>query len=265
MTARLAAAAIVCAAVCLTFAHSPGLAHANDDDDSSRDQEARALFEAGRVAFSDGRYDDAMGYFRRAYELSGRPELLYNVGTTADRLRRTDEAVGAFEQFLAEVPESPNRKEVLSRVAILRQDIEEREAREREEARRAEEAGQSGDAQPVPEYGPFEGRRFTWVALGVAVASAGLATYFWVDANRTYDRLAAGCGASGGCTREEIDASGGPRSLTLSRAFLGISLAGLATSVVLYFLEDPARRSARKERNLAVDVGPGSLLVTKRF
>jgi tetratricopeptide (TPR) repeat protein len=267
LTRRLVAAAAV--GIFLLTAGAPMAGRADDEGDSSRDEEARNLFQAGRVAFSDGRYDDAMGYFRRAYELSGRPELLYNVGTTADRLRRTDEAVEAFETFLAEVPESPNRREVESRIAILKQDIEEREAREEEEARRAAEDAQrarSAEAEPPPEYGPFEGRRFTWVALGLSAVTAGLATYFWVDARNTHDDLAAGCGSTGGCTREEINASGGPRSLTLSRAFLGISLAALAGSVVLYFLEDPSRKArSRTDRDLTWGVGPGSFVLEKRF
>jgi tetratricopeptide (TPR) repeat protein len=54
----------------------------------SHDEEARALFQAGRRAFADARYEDALDRFRSAYELSHRPELLYNIGHAADRLRR---------------------------------------------------------------------------------------------------------------------------------------------------------------------------------
>jgi tetratricopeptide (TPR) repeat protein len=237
--------------------------------DAARDEEARNLFQAGRVAFSDGRYDDALSYFEKAYELSGRPELLYNVGTAADRLRRTEQAVAAFEQFLAEVPEdAANRKEVESRVGLLKQELEERRLREEELARReAESAARSEEAPPPPSYGPFEGRRFTWVALGLSAAAAGAATYFFIDQRRAYDRLLEGCGAPGSiCTQEDIDASGGPRSITLYRAFLGVSLGALATAFVLYVLESPARRDAKREKkNLALDVGPGSVMLRGKF
>jgi tetratricopeptide (TPR) repeat protein len=97
-------------------------AHAQAPD-ASRDAEARGLFEAGRAAFNDGRFEDALGYFRRAYELSGRADLLYNIGNTADRLRREGEALDAFEQYLREVPSSPNRREVEGRVRVMREHL----------------------------------------------------------------------------------------------------------------------------------------------
>src|SRR5262245_1460475 len=81
------------------------------------DAEAHALYDAGEVAFHEERFENALDYFQRAYELSHRPELLYNVGTTADRLRHDEEALAAFEQYLAELPTTRNRGEVESRIA----------------------------------------------------------------------------------------------------------------------------------------------------
>ncbi|MFK7998660.1 MAG: hypothetical protein AB8H86_03645, partial [Polyangiales bacterium] len=51
------------------------------------DVEAQARFTAGEIAFSAGRFEDALSDFQRAYELSERPQLLYNIGLTAYRLR----------------------------------------------------------------------------------------------------------------------------------------------------------------------------------
>jgi len=91
---------------------------------STRDAEAHALFQAGRTAYTDGRFEAALGYFRQAYELSHRSELLYNIGQCEDRLRHDAEAVAVFEQFLAAVPETPQRAEVTARLAILRASVE---------------------------------------------------------------------------------------------------------------------------------------------
>ena len=82
--------------------------------------EARALFEAGRNAFEDGRFDAALQRFTEAYALSHRPELLYNIGQAADRLRHDAEAVRAFEQYLELVPDAPNRRRVELRLEALR-------------------------------------------------------------------------------------------------------------------------------------------------
>jgi tetratricopeptide (TPR) repeat protein len=88
---------------------------------SSEDAEARANFEAGRVAFADARFGDALPYFERAYELSERPELLYNIGICRDRLGLDAEALAAFEGYLAAVPDAENRAEVEQRIATARQ------------------------------------------------------------------------------------------------------------------------------------------------
>ncbi|HVK84044.1 MAG TPA: hypothetical protein VM513_08050, partial [Kofleriaceae bacterium] len=50
------------------------------DDAEGVDEEARSLFRAGETAFNAARYADALAHFRRAHELSDRPELLYNIG-----------------------------------------------------------------------------------------------------------------------------------------------------------------------------------------
>jgi tetratricopeptide (TPR) repeat protein len=84
------------------------------------DEEARALYEAGERAFGAGNFERALEHFRRAYELSHRGALLYNIGLTADRLRRDAEALEAFEAFLATGPEASLRASVEARVAVLR-------------------------------------------------------------------------------------------------------------------------------------------------
>jgi len=112
----------------VTGAHTSALAQAAAGQKSSgKDEEARGLFWAGRAAYDQGRYDDALGYFSRSYQLSGRPELLYNIGQAADRLRKDREALDAFTEYLNRVPETPNRETVEARIRLLRRAIEERE------------------------------------------------------------------------------------------------------------------------------------------
>ena len=102
------------------------------------DEAARLLFNTAREAFAAGNYEVALQRFQQAYDLSHRPQLLYNIGTTLDRLRRDRDAVAAFERFLAESdPTSPNRTEVEARVRVLRQAIDE------EDRQRAEAAAQA--------------------------------------------------------------------------------------------------------------------------
>ncbi len=93
---------------------------------ANADEEARALFAAGREAYNDARYEEALGLFHRAYELSGRPAMLYNIGQTADRLRLDAEAMEAFDSYLRALPRADNHLEVETRLAVLRRSVTER-------------------------------------------------------------------------------------------------------------------------------------------
>jgi hypothetical protein len=92
-------------------------------DSSERDQRARDRFEQGRAAYKDGRYRDAWAYFHEAYQLSGRPELLYNIGQTADRLGQDADALKAFNMYLERLPNAENRRDVENRVRALRERV----------------------------------------------------------------------------------------------------------------------------------------------
>lgn len=91
--------------------------------DPQIDREARQLFLAGEAAYDSGRYEAALEYFTRAHALSGRPGLLFNIASVSERLRRDDEALGAYEQYLRELPEAPNREFTEQRIAFLREQI----------------------------------------------------------------------------------------------------------------------------------------------
>lgn len=86
---------------------------------ASHDAEARGIFLAGKAAYEDSRYEAALGHFKRAYELSQRPALLFNIGQAADKLRRDGEALEAFRAYLEQVPDGEGAREAESRVRIL--------------------------------------------------------------------------------------------------------------------------------------------------
>lgn len=92
------------------------------------EEEARALFNAGAAAFDAGRFEDALWSFQRAYDRSGRAQLLYNVAQCHDRLRQDDQALAAFERYLELVPTAANRMQVEARIALLREAIARRDA-----------------------------------------------------------------------------------------------------------------------------------------
>lgn len=95
---------------------------------SGADQEARALFMAAQVAFDEGRFESAVQYFLQSYRLSARPELLYNIGNTYDRLQQPEQALEYFDRYMRERPTAENHLQVEARARLLRQSVEARRA-----------------------------------------------------------------------------------------------------------------------------------------
>lgn len=86
---------------------------------SSSDEVARGLFQAGKAAYEAGNYADALDFFEQAHQRSGRPELLFNIGQAADRLRQDDKAIEALRAYVTQLPDAQNRGEVEARIRAL--------------------------------------------------------------------------------------------------------------------------------------------------
>ncbi len=164
--ARLLAAALVLV----------GAATASAQDatptEASEDREARMLYQAGVEALQAGRHENALDYFQRSYELSGRPELLHNIGITADRLRRDDVALDAFRRFLEAVPDAPNRGDVEARIAAL-------EAAQARNAPPDPEPTLEPEAASEPASEPAGSDPTGWVLLGAGAALVVAGAVLW--------------------------------------------------------------------------------------
>lgn len=131
----------------------------------SRYTEARALYVAGRAAMQGGRFADARAHFVRAWELTGRPFLLYDIGRACDLLRRDAEALEAFQRYLHAVPDAANRDEVRGRVEVLRRSV--RQSREHAATAPAPTtaAHRNGDPSVLETW-------WFWTIIGAVVVSA---------------------------------------------------------------------------------------------
>ncbi len=167
-----------------------------------RDKAARGLFEAGSVAFEEGRYEEALGHFKQAYELSpNRHLLLYNIGSSFDRLRKDREALENFERYLQLNPTAQNRAAVEARVKVLRDAVDredraaaDRKRQEDEAAQRAAAADQANrDAVPAPVAEQEKkglSPLYTYVGIGVTAALGGVTVWSYLntkDWQDTYD------------------------------------------------------------------------------
>ena len=98
-----------CRALLVLICCASGIATA--DEGGGNLPRAREHFTAARTAYEAGHYDDALAGFRKAYELSPRPEFLINFAQVYRKLGRLDEAQAECERFLAAAPGSPLRAE----------------------------------------------------------------------------------------------------------------------------------------------------------
>jgi tetratricopeptide (TPR) repeat protein len=140
-------------------------------ESAANDDAARRNFKVGSAAFEAGQYEDALRYFERAYALSPRPELLYNIGQAADRLRQDERAIEALEGYLAALPDAPNHDEVKNRVAALKRVREQKQAAPLPAVTLEPEPATPASA-PVdePEAKPWFKKWWVWAAVGVVVA-----------------------------------------------------------------------------------------------
>jgi hypothetical protein len=113
-----------------------------------RDKQARIEFEHGRKAFDEGDYRGAWGFFHNAYRLSGRAQLLFNIGQTADRLGKDTEALTAFRMYLERLPKAENKRDVQNRIRALEERVRESE--------RVPAPPVAGEVSPPPEAAPPE-------------------------------------------------------------------------------------------------------------
>jgi tetratricopeptide (TPR) repeat protein len=80
---------------------------------------AKAHYATGQIYYERGRFPDAAREFEEAYRLSGRPELLYNMGKAYDGSSDAARALTAYRRFLADVRQSSDRLWVIGRVDQL--------------------------------------------------------------------------------------------------------------------------------------------------
>jgi tetratricopeptide (TPR) repeat protein len=262
MLGRLLLAAL---AVGLAFTHAPsGLAQG----DASLESEARALYQAGVSAFDGGRYEEALRYFQMSYEKSGRKELLYNIGSAAERAREDELALRSYEAFLEAIPDSPVRARVETRMQAL--------SRQLERAAAAPEPAPSEPA-PAPSQPPTEAaeaetesplalsaesaekKTVPWVLVGsgaaVAVVGGVLMGLGFADKSKVENP------SSDAHWTDGADAAydRGPARLTTGVIMLPVGAALAAVGVVL------AVKKPKGDDGLAVHVGPGALQLSGRF
>ena len=119
-------------------------AHADSKEDAKKHMEAAAL------AYKEGRFDETLLELNKAYSLDPRPELHYSIGQVYVKLNRCEDAILAYENFLASKPSK-------DRADIANQAIEKCKAQRTAEPTPPTPdttAGTGVDTEPPPDMPP---------------------------------------------------------------------------------------------------------------
>jgi len=95
--------------------------------DAQMDTAGRALFRVAQTHYESGRFAEAAREFEGAYELSHRPELLFNVYVANRDDNNIEKAVPALRAYLAAMPATlPNRINLEARLVAMEATLAER-------------------------------------------------------------------------------------------------------------------------------------------
>jgi len=227
----------------------------------ARIAEAKAAFSAGTRAYSNGDFETALQSFRRAYELTGSPDLLYNIATVSDRMRLDEEALEAYEGYLEARPESVDREHVASRIEVLREAITARKQAELDaeiEARKAalEAAARVKAERPLTHYvGPGPG---PWITIGVGSASVVTGAVLFGLGQRDQNKVENAPPGSSYSAVEEM-ADRGPKRTKAGIALMGVGGAAVIGGIIWQLT------GGHEEAMPEVSIGPTGILVKGRF
>lgn len=175
-------------------------------------------YEAGAEAYAQRRFGVAATEFRRAYELTHEPALLFNLGSALAADGQREAARAALQDYLRSAPDAPNRPAVEARLRELAPPVAAPVVPAPPPARVTLVAPPTPRAtrSPWPLVGAVAG------GVGVVAAAVGVGLYLDVDAQ--FDRC-----AQVGCPRDEQPRAQDAASVALLWGGGALAVAGLVT------------------------------------
>lgn len=219
----------------------------SDADDGLSD-EVRSEVATAREHYASGRDREALAAFEHAYRSSKRPQLLYNIGVVADRMRADARAVRAYEAFIAALPDAPEAAVAEVRSDALRAALLAREHDAQPAPSEAEAPVQSAAAPPRDdgprEHNDLVAPRTMLVVGSVLVAGAGGALGWYVNRQNDYDACAAEAASCQNLSTIKSERSAA-LAVTVASAALGI---GLTTAGAILLVKRKSARSVAGAR-----------------
>jgi len=235
----------------------PGSAWADEED-----VRARELYRNGEQLYEEGLYEDAIVAWERAYELSGRPLLLYNIANALERIGKWEEALRRINQYRAFATEA-ERETLDRRMRAIERRIDEKKSQ-------VEPDEKTADPDPNPSsslilkpqqkaYSPSPGPVALSITGGIGLAIGGVLTVMTQQARSEASALCRQTGEISLCPDTASDALNRDAQFSLG-ADLSMSLgaAALGTGIILGVLDRQGLLRPKKKQVLLVPgAGPG--------
>jgi tetratricopeptide (TPR) repeat protein len=259
---------------------------------------ARIEYDKGEKAYRLGQFQDAAVAFEKAYEKSGLPDILYNIGLSHLRWYDVDpdlahlrKARVVFQNYIIEIQKNPELGDLEEAEALIKQ-IDEKIAQHEQAAAAALEGERKGSV-PV-DYGPDPGKQLRLggaIAMGVggAMVVGGIVSgvvlgvrgqEFEENLKNSYAKhIELGCSANDArieCDRldDEIAVyrrngrTANALAVGLSSSLAGVGLIGIVAGAVL-FVQGNKKTKRWEERQLSLVPSwgreGGGLVLSGRF
>lgn len=232
-----------------------------DAKESAALAEARRLFVEGDAHYKAGRYALAAERFIKAFELSGKPALLFNLANTYERAGNYEKAAHYLRMYLdgGEVHDPASVRARLQRLelAVIEQKKSDDDAGTTQPSTPAATA--TGDTSAATRKQPSRVPYYV-VGGGVAVGAA-TAIIFGLRASSDRSEIDALCVDQGGgviCPPQaESHLSSERRNALISDIGIGVAAASVATGLV-YYLVTRDRGASRESERRALSFVPSA-------
>jgi len=221
-------------------------------------EDAQKRYAEGVLAFDGAQYETALERFKEAFNLSGNPDILFNLAVCHEKLNSAERAIAFYELYLEEVPDAPDADAVRGRIAALKNPAPAPEATPppptAEPAPPPQEVPPS-KADSRKDHAPSRTRigQGLVIGIGALVLGSGITA---IAATRRYNDYEAICAPV--CS--DAQAKKVRAAAIAADVQMGVGLAAL-TAGIIWILVDRSRR----DRVVSGGAGPGGIFLAGRF
>jgi tetratricopeptide (TPR) repeat protein len=257
-------------------------AHAQTEDETIA--RAKEHYINGKEHYAAKRYQEALDAFKESYNLSGEPNLLFNLGLCSEKVGDSERAIAYYEVYLEELPDSPDTELVRKRMENIinppppvETETEAEEsvadsAQKEPEPKKTEVVQPPKTSEELAQYYNIddENRKVflpgVFLGIGGLVLAGGAITGGL--AYKDYDSMKNSC--SPNCSDDDVD--GAKNQAIVADVLFGVGAVTVAIGVVLWIVkgvteekEETQPDSVELKAGMSPLPGGGGLMIEGRF